>query len=331
VSAALHVTNGGSVAGTLRATSLGGETLPWNDVLHEGPVPDVPRDLLLGVRAAFLSQCGRRSETEILSDLKRRDRRYLDALQDGTQVVLWFEHDLFDQLQLIDALALAGEVGVLPDLILVSSFPGKPSFAGLGELDPDELETLWPRRAATSAETVAVARTAWEAFRAADPVALGALVDDDAEPELLVAALARLLEELPSATDGLSGTERRALEALATGAVTAGQAFAAAQDAEPAPFLGDTWFYRTLAELGRGPTRLAETAAGADLAAPTPEGGPDLWQVPLRLTDTGRAVLRGEADRVELLGLDRWLGGTHLTAENAWRWDSGGRQLVAPV
>ena len=51
----------------------------------------------------------------------------------------------------------------------------------------------------------------------------------------------------------------------------------------------------------------------------------------LQLTGAGERVLRGEADRVELLGLDRWLGGTHLTAENAWRWDSHGRRLVAPT
>jgi hypothetical protein len=32
-------------------------------------------------------------------------------------------------------------------------------------------------------------------------------------------------------------------------------------------------------------------------------------------------VLRGEADRVELLGIDRWIGGVHITPQNVWRWD----------
>jgi hypothetical protein len=41
-------------------------------------------------------------------------------------------------------------------------------------------------------------------------------------------------------------------------------------------------------------------------------------------------VLRGESDRVELLGLDRWLGGTHLTAQNAWRWDRVERRVLGP-
>src|SRR6478672_6102481 len=35
----LHVTNGESAGNTLRQTALGGAVLPWQDVLHEGPVP----------------------------------------------------------------------------------------------------------------------------------------------------------------------------------------------------------------------------------------------------------------------------------------------------
>ena len=39
----LHVTNGESAGNTLRQTALGGAVLPWQDVLHEGPVPALPR------------------------------------------------------------------------------------------------------------------------------------------------------------------------------------------------------------------------------------------------------------------------------------------------
>jgi hypothetical protein len=33
----------------------------------------------------------------------------------------------------------------------------------------------------------------------------------------------------------------------------------------------------------------------------------------LHVTDAGERVLRGEANRVALLGIDRWVGGTHVT------------------
>jgi DNA-binding transcriptional MerR regulator len=103
----LHVTNGDSAGNTLRQTGLGGAVLPWQDVLHEGPVPAGPRRELLQARAAFVSGCGWGSRRSILASLERRDRQLVQALRDGQQVVLWFEHDLYDQLQLADALALA--------------------------------------------------------------------------------------------------------------------------------------------------------------------------------------------------------------------------------
>jgi uncharacterized protein DUF1835 len=103
----LHITNGDSTGDTLRQTTLGGAVLPWRDALHEGQVPTLPRQELLRTRAGFLAECGWSSRQVLLSSLERRDRQLLEALRDDRQVVLWFEHDLYDQLQLLDVLALA--------------------------------------------------------------------------------------------------------------------------------------------------------------------------------------------------------------------------------
>jgi hypothetical protein len=243
-------------------------------------------------------------------------------------VVLWFEHDLYDQLQLIDVLALAHGLGGSLESIVVDAFPGKPSFRGLGELTADELETLWPVRREASAETLAEAAASWEAFRAPEPVALSELAAG--RLPFLCAALQRLLEELPGAEDGLSRTERQALQAIAAGARSPLEAFLATQDLEEAPFLGDAWFYRALSTLGQGDWRLLESDEGEPLPAPPPlSDGRDFARLRLRLTETGERVLRGEADRVELLGVDRWIGGTHVTPESGWRWDFAAQELRA--
>ena len=148
----------------------------------------------------------------------------------------------------------------------------------------------------------------------------------------LGAALRRLLEELPAPQDGLSGTERRALQAIAAGEATPVAAFLAEQDLEAAPFLGDAWFFRALAGLGTGPDRLVETQDGDPLPPPPPLGDARAFaRLPLRLTGAGERVLDGREDRVALLGLDRWLGGTHLTPASAWRWDPAARLLVRPA
>jgi hypothetical protein len=68
------------------------------------------------------------------------------------------------------------------------------------------------------------------------------------------------------------------------------------------------------------------------LPSPPPLSDPLRFaRLTLRLTVNGEDALRGTSDRVELLGIDRWLGGTHVTPDNAWRWDSAKRTLVPPA
>ena len=337
----LHVTNGDSAGNTLRQTTLGGAVLPWNDVLHEGPVPAGSRAALRAARAAFFSSCGWGSRRSIAAELERRDRQVVDALQSGRHAVLWFEHDLYDQLQLLDALALVDE-SAAPiehlELLVVGSFPGRPDFHGLGELTAAELESLWGERRPASAETVALAGEIWRAVRAPTPEGIARFAVGPAAAEVdlrelpyVPAALRRLLEELPAVRSGLSGTERRALEAVAAGAATPMASFLAEQAAESAPFLGDAWFFRSLTTLGAGAARLLETSDRGPLPPAPPLGDPHAFRsLRLRLTRDGERVLAGEADRVELLGIDRWVGGTHLVPGAVWRWDADRSVLVAP-
>jgi hypothetical protein len=51
---------------------------------------------------------------------------------------------------------------------------------------------------------------------------------------------------------------------------------------------------------------------------------------PVRISETGLRVLRGQDDYIRLNGVDRWLGGVHLGGtEAAWRWDQEALRLIA--
>lgn len=257
-----HVVNGDSVAGTL---ALPGEVIVWRDVLHEGAIPPGDAATVCRARAAFLSAAGCGEEGEIMAGLAAADAALLAALADGRETVLWFEHDLHDQLQLIQILARIAEHPARSSarLIMVDRFPGHERFAGLGELSADELATLWPGRREIAGAAFAVAVHAYEVLRSGDAVALAAFAAE-AHPSLpfLAPALRRLLEERPWSGPGPGRGERQILRAVAAGARTPGEVFAATWQMEEAPYMGDTWLWRRIDELVAAEPPLLTRASG---------------------------------------------------------------------
>jgi hypothetical protein len=302
----LHVTNGDSAANTLAAMELGGRIVPWRDVLHEGPLPAALGPAALReVRARFLAAEGWAREEEALAQLEERDRALEEAAASDAQIVLWFERDLYDQLQLLqvlDRLVEARPRGDGVTLVSVETF---------GRLAAADLQGPYATREPVTAEAIALGRAAWEAVRSPDPSGVYALAaQDDGVLPGLPAALVRHLEELPGTSDGLSRTERQALEALTAGPRRPLDAFLATAAREERPFLGDTVFLAILARLARGPAPLVRLAGEAGL------------------TRHGEAVLAGDADAVALNGIDRWVGGVHLhTGGRIWRWDPEARMV----
>src|SRR5437588_10322268 len=100
----LHITNGSSAGDTLQ-TFVDGQVVLTHDVLHEGPAPRVGGDAWHATRARFLADTYDPHVDEIRADLARVDRTIADAVEHD-DIVLWFEHDLFDQLQVIRNLDL---------------------------------------------------------------------------------------------------------------------------------------------------------------------------------------------------------------------------------
>lgn len=273
-----------------------------------GLFPRAPRRELREVRARFLAE--ETTFEQVLADLAWRDDRLARAARTGEAIVLWFEHDLYDQLQLVEIFDfLDGERVGWERVTIVCG----DEYLGLST--PDRLRDRFPQRVAVPRDAVHLARRAWDSFRAPDPTALVFLVAmGDRRFELLpflAWALRRHLEQFPSTRNGLSRSEQQALEAIAAGAATVRDAFVASQRREDPIFLGDTVFAGYLEELSQGPVPLVELRPDADV-----------MDAVVALTDTGAAVLRDDADRVRVNGIDRWFGGVHLKGrEAAWRRD----------
>jgi hypothetical protein len=303
----LTVTNGDSVAGTLGEAGVTGTILPWRDVLHDGPVPGgLSSGELRRVRALHLAARGWGVAAALERELEARDRVLADHA--GGAYALWFEADLYDQLQLVQVLDALVSSGVAPErvtLVSAGEHPGSAHFGGLGELTAAQLAPLAGHGVPLTAEAMELARTAWAAFTAAEPAGLPA-VAGARSPVLrfLGEAFARLLAEYPSRSDGLSLTHRRILIASAAGDATAGQVFRRVWQAERRPFLADAPCYGCIRDLAGCPAPLL-AIDGAD--GPFRERG-------VRLTPLGHRVLAGDEDHVRHGGVERWIGGVHLAA-----------------
>lgn len=313
----LHITNGDSALGRIAGIGLRGSLLSWLDVLHEGPVPALPPDQLRVVRARFIAERGWDDFTQALMRLTERDAALARA-DDYDEVVLWFEHDLFDQLQLLEVLNRLAPADRAVSVAQADRY--------LSEMDGEALRALFDRRQPATSEAFAGAREAWTAFTSPDPRALLAACSHESSALPYVApALRRVLEELPGRRTGLSRCERQALNAFASRPRTIGEAFRHAQE-EPV-FLGDSAFAWHLERLSGEPVALVVLEGGAPIRAPRGVEGsePAFWTQRAVLTERGYAVLDGRADAVQLRGVDRWIGGVHLCAEvGVWRWDAAG-------
>ena len=314
----LHVLNGDATRHTLERSGVPGEMTVWADVLHDGPVPDLPAAQLRRARTEHLAGTFGATPAVVEREWRRQDA--LDDFARHDEVVFWFEHDLFDQLLLLRHLHWLSRID-----------PGTTRFSlichdeFLGPLPPSRLAELFPTRQPVSGEQIRAGREGWDHFRSPVPLELVAWVRRGGAAALdhLGAALIRLFEEFPSTRDGLSRTERQALEAVREGAGTAVDAFTASQKKEEAIFMGDWAFWTVLRRVSAGPHPLLS-------AALPPEAMPT-GREPVSLTSDGRRVLTGEADHVALNGIDRWIGGVHLTPDSCWRWNPASKLLEREV
>jgi len=321
----LHVANGTCTTNIIRAAGIPGLRSLWADVLNEGPVPGgLADEELVAVRERFLVGPDANLEDEHENSL-RAWRAAIDRHESYDEAILWFEHDLFDQLNLIQLLTwVRGRVPAAKtvSLVCIGSFPGRPTFKGLGELAPDELASLVETRRPVSEAQYALAERAWSAFRAADPEGLDRLWRSDLQAlPFLSAALRRFLEEYPWTRDGLSRSERRLLELADPGPTDLIAAFPRMSEGEKAYFITDGSIRSLVETLSRTTPALLTYDADASTTGQVLHGA-------VAITNAGRDVLAGRLDRIAACGLDRWYGGVHLQGRGPmWRWDDQAERI----
>lgn len=314
----LNITNGDSAVNLLQKAGIPGDFLPWRDVLHDGPVPaDLDLDELSQLRADFIISRNWGVPENIRDDFQQRDRQ-LKSSHQYELVRLWFEHDLYDQLQILQLLDWFADNPASPSRL---SLICTEHYLGLAKVE--DVPQLLMHEAAINQKQLQLARTAWHAFREPSPQAWHRLLQQDTSAlPFLEGAVLRLLQELPSCINGLSQTANTALGIIAAGETRPWKIFEAYQQSEDRRFMGDSSFWYILNDMLQSqPAMLVSNKSGL-LQTPL------LKETELKITISGRKLQAGELNWLTIHQPDQWFGGTHLTPENTWCWDDTIHQLT---
>ena len=258
-------------------------------------------------------------------------RRLRQALKRSRSVHLWAAIGLSEQLFLAfwsvtlrECLGFGGpiRVTVFERVVWTNgySFPA----VTLGHISSERFRDPPPDRVLAGMLAVDL-RDLWHAATSPSPDPLLAYFEAPADTWPRRAARS-LLNRYPDIRTGLTRWDEVLLRGVAKHAPNAirpiGDTLKACIEEDES--VGDGWLWNCLRRLG-------------DASRPHPlvtiryDGGRDMRHASVALTPAGESVLTGEANVVDLNGIDRWAGGVHLSSADDRVWFRDGDSLTRSV
>jgi len=306
----LHLRCGSDIRHGLKIAGFVGEFLEFSDPFCQGPVPNQPLDQFIQTRAAFIAPGYDIAPGDALARLQR-EYGALTTLGDYDHVVLWFEHDSYDQLILaflMDFIKTTRPDTRL-DVISVDAVPGVERFIGLGQLSPELLIWCWENhRVPITDAMLAFGSKAWQAVRSPTPDLLTRLITSGPGPlPHMIPALQRHHAELPDPKTGLGLTQKLTLQIITDhGPLTVGKAFGhLMRTYDPLPYLGDLMFWADVQRM--------MTCVDPLFTITADETNQNWAERTVTLTDTGHKTFAGQRNYLDNFTGTRWVGGVVIT------------------
>lgn len=303
LSKTLNITNGDGAVTALQCAGIQGDFLPWRDVLHLGPL--LPGDLMgcfEHSRVLFLSQFFG-MPGEVVREKFRNRSQFLKGLSSYQCIRLWFEHDLYDQLQLIQVLAhLSGETDTPPLRWVVTD-------QYIGSSNDMEIHELLRFDQPVPPPCLIDAKNLWGALTQSDP---NVWAEYDchslSEWSFIGQTLLRLKNEFPDRYTGLSQSQSMILALLQVQSENGSALFRKYSQQEWGQFMGDAVFEKELQAMLNVNSPLLSKEKDLD----------SWWSDHFTITPMGLDVLNGKKNHVKVNGIDKWIAGTHLKQDHCW-------------
>ncbi|TWO32882.1 DUF1835 domain-containing protein [Seonamhaeicola sediminis] len=210
----LHITNGSALTNYLNDSGYQGDIFTWHEMLCEGPTHvNLLSDKFLKTRADFFN-----TSYNIELDIKafKSEISKLDYVDNYSEIVLWFEYDLFCHINLIAVISLIQQKKIKRPLFLVCSgrVSSSKNLKGLSELSTEELTAHYTDRIKLNEDDIELAQTLWQIYNGKDHNLFKPFIVKSSSFDYMSNCLKAHLKRFPDSKSGLSTIEKNILEIL---------------------------------------------------------------------------------------------------------------------
>lgn len=213
----LHILNGDSSLELFKKINLPGDTMVWREMLSEGRSGySVGSSEFWKARKSFFAEeinvTSEEYETGVISEFKK-----IESPDLFDEIILWFEYDLFCQINLMAILSyLKGKSNNSTiSLICVGKFPDSERLLGLGQLSIDTFGGLFDKRSIVQKADMNFADEIWKIYNTGDHSKLSDVIKNCPDLfEYLPAAIDGHLKRFPRSQNGLTGIENKILQLI---------------------------------------------------------------------------------------------------------------------
>jgi len=219
MSSQLHITNGENFTERLRSLQLGGDIITWREMLCEGKTEsNVGSESFWKTRFDFLHKNYKVTKTWFVEKTLKEYRSLCNHKQQD-HIILWFEYDLFCQINMLAVISWLKTHRRHAHISLVCSGDEDDSdtLYGLNELSDEQLLQLYDKRVKLSQDDIEYADYVWQLYCSDNPIRLEHLMDfDNYQFTYLSDAIKAHLQRFPTIKSGLNAVEHNILTIAST-------------------------------------------------------------------------------------------------------------------
>ncbi|SFU72302.1 protein of unknown function [Pustulibacterium marinum] len=201
----LHITNGDSLTDVLKKLPVKGEIITWREVLCEGKTTtDVGSESFWKTRFEHFKSNYKVTKQSFIEKTLKEYRRLCNEKQQD-EIVLWFDNDLFCQINMIAVISWLKKFRQGVQVSLVSPPKLEQFFSDKTE---EQLLKMFEKRVHLTSDDIATADYAWQIYCSDSPIRLENFASlNSSQFDFLSTALEAHLSRFPSIQNGLNSVE----------------------------------------------------------------------------------------------------------------------------